>query len=82
MKNLEKENLDRRDWIQKWLDPRHLAITTNIRDTRVVKFFGPILLELSDDLRNTSHVSLRCNGDVFKSTPIRMRLMFFSDSLL
>ena len=62
MQNLKHENLNRDDRIQQRIDPGHFAITTSIGDALFAEFFGPILLELFDDLRNTSHVSLRCVG--------------------
>jgi hypothetical protein len=59
VQDLEKKDLERDHRIKHRIEPDHAAITTSFLDIHGVKFFRPILLEVFDDLRNTSHVSLR-----------------------
>ena len=62
MQDLQKKNLDRSNGVEHGINPSHAAIVTSLLDLLWVDFFGSVLLELFDDLRNTAHVSLRCVG--------------------
>jgi hypothetical protein len=55
VQDLKEKDLDRDDRVKRRFDPRHPAITTNVSDILDVKFFGPILLELSNHIRDTAH---------------------------
>ncbi|MFT5524880.1 MAG: hypothetical protein ACI9HK_002844 [Pirellulaceae bacterium] len=60
MQDLQKQYLHRSNRVEHGINPSHTAIATSLLDLHGVDFFGPVLLELFDDLRNTAHVSLRC----------------------
>jgi hypothetical protein len=60
MQNLKEENLYRDDRIEHRPDPRHPAIMTRLGDSFGVKLFGPILLELTNHIRDTAHGGVSC----------------------
>jgi len=55
VQNLQEEDLDGDHRIEQRLDPRHLRIPAGGRDCLGLKLAGPVQLELTNDIRDTSH---------------------------
>src|SRR3990172_9124946 len=60
VQNLQKEDLDRDDRIEGRIVPRHAGRATSLGDRCGRQFFRPVLLETTDDLRNTAHGGASC----------------------
>ena len=55
MQDLQKEDLDRSDWVEQRLIPLHASVARRLGDGVFRKFLRPFLLELCNDLGDTSH---------------------------
>ncbi len=53
VQDLQEEYLDGNDRSEHRIVPRHARVTTRLFDGDRRKFFGPVLLEMSNDIRDT-----------------------------
>lgn len=60
VKYLQQKDLNRHDRIEHRRNPDHSTIETRLGNADCLEFFGPVPLELFNDIRSTSPVSLRC----------------------
>jgi len=60
VQDLQEEDLDRDDRIERRIVPRHACLATGPSDRGGREFFCPTLLEATNDLRNTTHGGVSC----------------------
>ena len=55
VKDLQEEDLNGDHGIEQRAEPRHLRVLASIGNRLAVELVGPVQLELTNDIRDTSH---------------------------